>query len=687
MFVDCTGEAKLRVRETGEVFTVVPEDLDWDSEGVGEGGMGREVRHWATVEFESIQTGKTYSATWQLWEYPEGVKDHQESDFDQALECIDDFEFQLAHEPDSDGDEVNRDEGHVSGSGDALSGAQVSGGGKIENFETPPNGDDGTEQSTLHALSLLIKARTETVAERDCLGRQDITAALRQLIAERDGTQHFAIGLFGAWGSGKTSLIRHLAEQLEEKHPDVLIVEFNAWKNEKASNLGAMLAQSVVEGLTSNLGLWEKFCLAIRLVDARNAWLRKGAPKWIQSVFPWLLVFWPPVLSFVAVVLLLWALPLPDGEWFKWLSGSVAVIATTYHTMSTFLRKNLSEWFKHIDVRKALSSISLPSYSAYRGLAGEIHQTLGHLCALKLGEKDLPGGGTLLLVVDDLDRCAVNTVKEVFDAVRLVADIPRVITLVAIDERMAFAAVEKHYDQFGHAGRLPANVAREYLGKVLQASITLPIVDDEYVKSYVEDVLFSGVGKGKHPSGVQSNEKFQVSTKHLPKPVSDGRQDEMGDNYTTEVSKSTTKQLSVTSQSALTEEMHLFRELAVQYGFRNPRQMGRLYLSWRLLKALVFGGRAYAMSDVESQMRLLFWREYRLQQDAQRRVELDDWLARGCEPNELQDLVPALGALKGAMIGTLMGQSWDKQVKLTDAILLPAGSLTSKEQASSNAGS
>lgn len=676
MFVDCTGEAKLRVRETGEVFTVVPKDLDWDSEGVGEGGMGGEVRHWATVEFQSSQTGKTYSVTWQLWEYPEGVQDNQESDFGQGLECLTDFDYGLVHEPEFDEDEAKRDEGHFLRFGENFSSAPPFGGSQVGNAETSSEaGGNDVKQSASHALSYLTKARAETLAERDFLGRQHITEALRQLIAEREGTQHFALGLFGSWGSGKSSLILHLAEQLNEKHPEILIAEFNAWKNEKASNLGAMLAQSVVECLTADLNVWQKFCLAIKLVDARNAWLRKGVNKYFQAIFPWLLVLSPPLMLIMVVVLLVWALPLPGGDWVRLLSVSVSVIAVAYQSTSLFLRNNLGEWFKHINAHKVLLLFRLPSYSEHRGLAAEIHQTLGYLCALQLGQTGREK--TLLLIVDDLDRCSVNTVKEVFDAVRLVADIPRVITLVAIDEQMAFAAVEKYYDLFGHAGRPSANVARDYLGKVLQASITLPIVDDEYVQAYVENVLFPGVGETKHSSGVQYNQNPHVSSKHSSKSVSD---ETAGSDTpdSPDVSEPATKQLSVTSQSALTEEMHLFRELAVQYDFRNPRQMGRLYLSWRLLKALVFGGRAYAMTDVENRMRLLFWREYRLQQDIQRRDELDEWLTTGCERNGPQNLVPALGRLTKEMIGDFLGKSWDMQVKLADAILLPASSVATK---------
>lgn len=243
---------------------------------------------------------------------------------------------------------------------------------------------------------------------------------------------------------------------------------------------------------------------------------------------------------------------------------------------------------------------------------------------------------------------------------------------LAVDEQMAFAAVEKHYEQFGHAGRLPANVAREYLGKVLQASITLPVADDESVRCFVADVLFPGVGERVHSSSVQYSGEPQVSSKYSHESVTDATSQDQDSGLGAKGIGAKTKPLAVTSQSALPGEVLLFRDLAIRYDFRNPRLMGRLHLSWRLLKALVFDGRPYAISEAENYMRLLFWREYRLQQDAQCRKTLDDWLADGCEQSGPQHLVSALGQLKKGMIGTFMGSNSDSAVKLADAILLPA---------------
>ena len=657
MQVICTGVATLRVRETGEVLTVTPDLLDWDQEGVGERNMGMEARYWAEVELESPSTKKAYAVTWQLWEYPLGVENTKETEVPPALELISDFEYRLAHAPDSGDEEGASFEGDQS-SDFVRFGEPFPRASKSRRQATPA----GSERSDLHAQASLNGTHSESLAAKDCLGRQHIAEALRVLITQRGNNQHFSIGIFGYWGTGKSSLIHQVAAVLKERHPDVVIAEFNAWKNEKASSLGAMLAQSVVDALTEKLSLRERLKLATKLSISKVGWLRSAIQKDADGLYysilqsPRLWVMLPLALTFLMAVLILWALPVP--EVIKWL-GIPIVGWTAVLGISRYLQDNLFAIFRKVDTNKFWSLLRFPSYSEHRGLLGEINSTLTDLCALTLGKDDSSEGRTLLLVIDDLDRCGISTVKEAFDIVRLVADIPRVIAVVAIDERIAFAAVEKHSDQFSQASYPPSRVAREYLAKVLQVSISLPEVGDSDVQRFVEEVLF------------EESEELATQSSAMPEILID-EQIDTEQSLKGNRQPATAKPLAIYAQHDLPEERDLFRELSLAYNFRNPRLMWRLRLSWRLLKSLYFGEVAYRFSQAEIGMRLLFWREYRLQHDADRRDELDRWLESGCEGDGPQDLVSALGSLVDNMPGTFMGMAQKKILELTDAVLLPA---------------
>lgn len=287
MLVNCSGEAKFLIKETGETIAVTPQELAWDSEGAGDGGMGPKLRHWATKEFDFPASGKSLSATWELWEYPLGVENYRQTNLSDGLEVLEDFDIRLFPDdsPTLDVNFLNQE---------------------YRTWEP---------EQPLRAMSLLTKLRVEALAEQDFLGRERIKEALRKLITERDGTQHFALGLFGSWGCGKSSLILQLTKRLEQENPEVLVVEFNAWKNEKANNIGAMLAQSVVERLTEDLSPWQKITVAAQLVVARNAWFLKWTNESLKAIPPWLLLFFPPLLLIVVVVVLVCSMPLPAGDW------------------------------------------------------------------------------------------------------------------------------------------------------------------------------------------------------------------------------------------------------------------------------------------------------------------------------------------------------------------------------------
>ncbi|QLQ24662.1 MAG: hypothetical protein HZT41_07190 [Dechloromonas sp.] len=298
--------------------------------------------------------------------------------------------------------------------------------------------------------------------------------------------------------------------------------------------------------------------------------------------------------------------------------------------------------------------------------------------------------GQLLLVVDDLDRCGINTVKEVLDAVRLVVDIPHVTTLIAIDERMAFAAVEKNYDQFGHAGRPPAQVARDYLAKVLQVSVVLPLVDRDGVRQYVDAQLFHGVAwlEDEEPV-VAGSPDLAPPGERQPGQLPDGGQVDGSGEAPGDALPPQPLGLALVpappggdslSPAAWPAEKTLFCDLVNAYAFGNPRLMLRMEITWRLLKLLWFGNAGYRYEDAEILMRLLFWREYRLQQTPERSGVLDAWLVNGEESLFPEELRAESGRLRAALRsltdllkqGAIMERPAEDVLATVDAVLLPA---------------
>lgn len=93
MEVYCTGTARIRHRQTGQVFEVEDDELDWDMVGSDERNMGPEFRYEASVEHADLGI-----LTWSLWEYPVGVENYRNTDVGQH-ELLQDFDYGLEHGP------------------------------------------------------------------------------------------------------------------------------------------------------------------------------------------------------------------------------------------------------------------------------------------------------------------------------------------------------------------------------------------------------------------------------------------------------------------------------------------------------------------------------------------------------------------------------------------------------------
>ncbi len=499
--------------------------------------------------------------------------------------------------------------------------------------------------------------RVEQLASSDALDRDRITKALVQLISNRIDVAPIAIGLFGHWGSGKSSQVEFVKKALAQRSElHIRCAEFNGWEHEKNENLGAALAQTVVEALVKDLGFFDQLRLSVRLSIRRKSKFTRalstdatGASAWF---YRWATILTPLVLpalllAFVAFVALK-NLELPALNATKnWVGSIATAIGAMWLGWHKFVSSNLTHWFKRISSGSPARGFSLPDYSSKLGSFHEIHSTLKHLCALQLrGNEETPASGDyLFLVIDDLDRCTPETVKQIFDAVRLVASIPRVVTLVAIDDRMAFAAVSTHYAQFNFAGREVAQVARDHLAKVFQVAVTLPPVDPGTSARFILNKLFAG-DLDKSPTDAPGAP--DAGTAGLGSGASAAAKDDP------------------TVRNVLPEEVALFAQLANETSISNPRELWRLKQAWFLLKGMVLQD-GDGLAQMAPWMRSLFVREWELQANSATRWRIatlrESWRNSGArEIVQQSDLAVLNLELEGA----------SARQHFVDAVLLPS---------------
>jgi hypothetical protein len=80
MAIHCRGKAKLLIPETGEVFEVSSDDLNWEIVETDERPMGTEWHYCASVCFSSDEGNYEIEAEWDVWEYPIGSIEHTDTE-------------------------------------------------------------------------------------------------------------------------------------------------------------------------------------------------------------------------------------------------------------------------------------------------------------------------------------------------------------------------------------------------------------------------------------------------------------------------------------------------------------------------------------------------------------------------------------------------------------------------------
>jgi hypothetical protein len=225
----------------------------------------------------------------------------------------------------------------------------------------------------------------------------------------------------------------------------------------------------------------------------------------------------------------------------------------------------------------------------------------------------------------------------VFDAVRLVANINRVVTLVALDERIAFSAVEKHFDQFSGSGRDTAQVARDYLGKVFQVAISLPPVTQEASENFIREKLFEDHINGAKPATAE------------PLPMAVPQRQENGDFI-----------------DVLDDEITLFAELARKTHIANPRQLSRLKQAWFLLRGIVLRD-GDGIAVMGPWLSTLFCREWLLQERVDKRIALEAAIRGGTR----LFVDPATSDSVYALLDDEQS-GWQTRWATVDSVLLPA---------------
>jgi len=292
--------------------------------------------------------------------------------------------------------------------------------------------------------------------ETDFLNFSGVADTVAEIIYQADG-RPISIGVSGAWGAGKSSMIKliqsSLKEPSESNHKptkDFVFVEFNAWLYQGYDDARAALMDVIAtrledEAQKRQTGL-EK---AAELIERVN-WLR--AAKLVGGAAFSLATGAPPPGFLGDVVGLATRV---------WSDGVDQSTVTDLHDKAEEATKQAKEL-----IREKPKKSSPPK--EIQALRDNFESILDDL------------GVTLIVLIDDLDRCLPETTISTLEAIRLFLFLRNTAFVIAADNEMIKHAVRRHFNG------VPDDVfVTSYFDKLIQVPIRVPPLGTQEVRAYM----------------------------------------------------------------------------------------------------------------------------------------------------------------------------------------------------------
>ena len=263
------------------------------------------------------------------------------------------------------------------------------------------------------------------------------------------------IGLYGDWGSGKSSLMKLVQKEIEEKYPKnekkkdtvkTLCIEFNGWLFEGYEDTKTSLCGAILDALADKKRFSKEVTdyakELIKKIDI-NKILGKGV-KYGLDLF---------------------------------LSGGIGILTDlSLSSLLSTIKSNAGE-VQAKDIEEILSMLK------------KNDKTRTEIKKFRNEFKDLLKKSkveNVVVFIDELDRCLPDTVLEVFEAMRLFLFVEGMSFVIGADERLIQYSIKSKYKE------VPGNnldIGKEYLEKVIQYPLYIPQLTRAEVNQYLACLL------------------------------------------------------------------------------------------------------------------------------------------------------------------------------------------------------
>lgn len=305
---------------------------------------------------------------------------------------------------------------------------------------------------------------SDNETSEDLLGFR-IHAELIMSVISQTSNLPVTIGVFGDWGSGKSSILKIIQDELkgpdDELKDDTLVLYFNGWLFEGYDDAKAALLESIIKAFEQNKTLKAKVATKISKLLKSVNWMRVTS------------------LGFKHVVV-------PAAT--AYMTGGTSLIPHMASQLSQLSPETVAEKLGNGEGEELLKGILKEEPEAeetktIRTFREEFQDLL----------KD-SGIKKLVVLIDDLDRCTPERVIENLEAIKLFLNVEKTAFIIGADSRVVRHAIEFRYKITQKADPDSNNrIIDDYLEKLIQLPYNLPKLSESEVETYISLLLAKSI--------------------------------------------------------------------------------------------------------------------------------------------------------------------------------------------------
>jgi hypothetical protein len=295
----------------------------------------------------------------------------------------------------------------------------------------------------------------------DLLG-YTVHASLLKSVVTNDKNLPITVGLYGDWGSGKSSILKILEEELKNDN-DTVVVYFDGWSFESFDDAKMALFQGIIDALEKDERFFAK--VGDKATETYKA-LKKAFAKLKKSIS------WMRVLKFSVKTVVPVATAATTGGASLIIPMLLSAFKDHQEDLGELLTGDKAEQF----LKDTLNAEDEEKkYEVVREFRKDFEDLI-----------DKSKLGKIVVLIDDLDRCLPRHIIDNLEAIKLFLNVPKTAFVIAADSYIVTNAIKSEYrDIIDAASDERPQLGNSYLEKFIQLPYKIPALSPKEVETYV----------------------------------------------------------------------------------------------------------------------------------------------------------------------------------------------------------